>query len=247
MSVETIGQLYDRYGNIGVNRRFNISFKHGYVYSAIAKVGTTSLNHIFQKLEMEELSRKWIDFHPVVEHSPFIKPYQLSRQQLADVLFGEDYFRFLFVRDPFRRVVSAWRDKINGDRPEKKQILGALGLDPEELSVAVSFLDFLKAVQSIPDDKRDDHWASQTYLSCADCVPYHYFGRMENFDEAIRYVGEKIGLELSPYYPPEKMKNAVDDKRPFQEDYCSESIALVLETYASDFKQFGYDSGFEAK
>ena len=247
MSVKTIEQLYDRHGNIGVNRRFNISFKHRYVYSAIAKVGTTSLNHIFQKLEMEELNRKWIDFNPVVEHSPFIKPYQLSRTQLADILFGEDYFRFLFVRDPFRRAVSAWRDKINGNRPEKKQILGALGLDPEELDVAVSFLGFLKAVQSIPDNKRDDHWASQTYLSCADSVPYNYFGRMENFDEAIRHVGEKLALELSPYYPPEKMKNAVDDKRPFQDDYCSESIELVQEIYAFDFKLFGYNCVFEAK
>lgn len=240
MSLETVSNLYERHGNIGLNRRFNISLKHRYVYSAVAKVGTTSLNHIFQKMEMRELNRKWIDFHPVVENSPFIKPYQLSRTQLADILFGEDFFRFLFVRDPFRRAVSAWRDKINGNRQEKKQILKTLKIDGSQLQTSVSFYDFLSAVADIHDEKRDEHWATQTYLSCAGAVPYGFIGRIESFDHDIKSIEKKLMLDLSGYYPPETMKNTIDDKRAYTEDYCEKTIDLVRQIYAEDFKQFHY-------
>lgn len=242
MSVQRVSDIYEKYGNIGVNRRFNISLKHRYMYSPVAKVGTTSLNHIFQKLEMQELNRKWIDFHPVVEHSPFVKPYQLTRKQLADILFDEDYFRFLFVRDPFRRAVSAWRDKINGNRPEKKQILKALGLPPDTVEKPVSFLEFLSAVKETPDEKRDEHWRSQTSLSCADVIPYAFLGRMESFETDIKHIEGKLGLNLEPFYPTEQLKNAVADKRPYTDDYCEETITLVQTIYADDFQRFSYNS-----
>lgn len=245
MSVQRVSEIYETYGNIGVNRRFNISFKHRYVYSPVAKVGTTSLNHIFQKLEMQELNRKWIDFHPVVEHSPFIKPYQLTRDQVADILFGEDYFRFLFVRDPYRRTVSAWRDKINGNRPEKKQILKALSLNPDKIEQSVSFHDFLIAVSGLPNEKRDEHWRTQTSLSCADLVPYAFLGRMESFSADIKKIESHLGLNLEPYYPSDSMTNAVADKRPYIEDYCSKTVALVQRIYAEDFNNFTYDMSID--
>lgn len=191
---------------------------------------------------MRELNRKWIDFHPVVENSPFIKPYQLSRAQLVDILFGEDFFRFLFVRDPFRRAVSAWRDKINGNRQEKKQILKALKIGGSQLQTYVSFYDFLSAVRDVRDEKRDEHWATQTYLSCADVVPYGLVGRIESFDHDIKSVEKKLMLDLNDYYPAEAMKNAISDKRPYTDDYCEKTIDLVRQVYAEDFKRFDYST-----
>ena len=68
-----------------------------------------------------------------------------------------DYFRFGFVRNPWARLYSCYRDKILGPTLRDQQfILGHFGFTP-----GMAFADFVRGVAEIPDEEADGHFVGQ--------------------------------------------------------------------------------------
>ena len=95
------------------NAAVNISLKGRYVYVENPKVASSTIKSKLHANELHGLRNIRVGPHPDITQSPFIKPYQLPPHQLREILFGGEFFKFTFVRNPFDRFVSS----IPQDRP----------------------------------------------------------------------------------------------------------------------------------
>ncbi|KAF0299159.1 Carbohydrate sulfotransferase 11 [Amphibalanus amphitrite] len=128
--------------------------------------------------------------------------------------------RFLVVRHPFERLLSAFRDKIenNGRRQGQAYWVKAVKMVrlhrrkdvvPQPVSAAelngppppppprqpapLTFPEFLRSVAA--QDVGDEHWKPY-FAHCTPCnVDYDLIGKFETLEEDNRYIADQIGIK----------------------------------------------------
>lgn len=139
-----------------------------------------------------------------------------------------DHLRFTFVRDPYARIVSAWRDKIILRRKGS-------GINDQVLYEQLSdFGNFVEWVLSQDKERINPHFRPQTIL-----VPENvdFIGRLESFDADLRHLFGRLGLGDLPKAPHHNRSNRA--KRP--EPTMSPSALQGINAYfRDDFRRFGY-------
>ena len=207
---------------------------HDAVFIDIAKVASSSLKATLAGLL--ELEGHTGNPHEVV----FPRP----PEQAGD---GErlypSRFTFAFVRNPWDRLVSCYRDKIRG---EVRDFTGfapsgvAYCLDRFDVFFAnMPFDDFVRAVVSIPDAEADEHFRSQAdfVTNSRGSVAVDFVGRFEKLDEDFSTVARRIGLGTRDPLPHLQAAPA----RGFAGFYTEETAAMVHERYRRDAELFGYE------
>jgi len=136
-------------------------------------------------------------------------PLSVSKHYLAPEDYNT-YFKFGFVRNPFSRMLSAYRYAC-------------------QWSVTDSFKDWLLWLT-------EDHVLLNKYCNQLDYVAgCDFVGRLENLQNDYDLIRDKVGLpriEL-PY------KNTTKHKH-YTEYYDEETKQIVAEKYAKDIEYFGY-------
>ena len=258
---------------------FDTYFKWG--YCAVPKVGSSTMTLHFQTLmtTKERPNRFQGNFHwnwRVDKMPKFFKvPDTLSQQSwttkdndkfilkktLTDFVEENDYLLFTFVRHPFERLFSAYKDKVlNGNK------LGSSMGAPYWLWFQhhKSFNEFIDLVLKEhhfeePIHKKgwiNPHWTT-TWKRCQHCtVSYDVIGRLETFDDDLKYIILKLGL--SNILPIKKVttlrENSSDRKRHKKApDKTKESLKYfsmlkkskineLYQIFKIDFEMFGYDA-----
>jgi chondroitin 4-sulfotransferase 11 len=111
-------------------------------------------------------------------------------------------FSFAFVRDPWDRLVSCYRDKIRGEvdgytyftiRPGVADCLARF----DAFFAGMSFDGFVRAVASIPDEHADAHFRSQHRFVTGDdgALAVDFVGRYEHLAEDFQRVSRTLGRE----------------------------------------------------
>ncbi|WP_461518999.1 sulfotransferase family 2 domain-containing protein [Porticoccus sp.] len=184
-----------------------VSYEKKFMWYRVAKVGTrTIFNHLKESgvnLDVEHAS--WLHY-PV---SSF-----------------EDYFKFAFVRNPWDRLASCWRNKVLESN--------YFQLKDSEYEKMRSFDNFVDFVSGFNVDNCDRHLRLQSALIDLNMVDY--LGRMETFADDVRYVFRRLGL-------PDKdivSKNVTAAKKTYQEYYNSQTVEKVAQIYRKDIQLFGY-------
>jgi chondroitin 4-sulfotransferase 11 len=152
-------------------------------------------------------------------------------------------FSFAFVRDPWDRLVSCYRDKLRGEvddftsftiRPGVANCLARF----DAFVAGMSFAAFVRAVSDIPDEDADAHFRSQHTFVCdaAGRIVVDAIGRFERLDDDFAAIARRIGM------PPRTLPRlqAVRAPSPFAAFYTDETRALVGERFARDVARFGY-------
>lgn len=168
-----------------------------------------------------------------------------SVDETIEMLTSPDWFRFCFVRNPYERLLSAYKSKIgNGDRDPwyehiKSEIRKFLGYEDVEGERArlVSFRDFVRYVREA--HPFDGHWCLQTGRLAREIIPYDFIGRFETFQDDIGKVlgrfdarpdviasAQTVRGQTARTHLPIAYDNALADE--------------VYAFYEEDFEAFGY-------
>lgn len=150
-----------------------------------------------------------------------------------------DYRRVAFVRNPWDRLVSCYKQKL--DHQIKQN--GRLGGTARSLADAglykpdITFTEFVHAVAQIPDPRSNRHFRSQSsFLVDHRGEPlYSELRFFEELDAGFRYLRDRLGrpeLEL-----PHLKKTERHDYRAY---YTQETADIVAQRYARDLELFGY-------
>jgi len=222
-----------------MNYAVYVSLKHKYVYVETAKVACSSIKLTLQRLELEDKSFKRDTFQDIHnrQFSPLLKLQQIPR--FEKLMRGDDFFRFCFVRNPYTRTLSAYLDKIKGNSTrEKSKVLSQLGYDTQDMSIPISFDQFVTALEEQPILKMDNHWRHQYYSTYQDTIRYNFIGKLERFSEDFSFVMKKLGAQ--EYYKQE-FRHATNSISKLREYYTDDLLNRVYCLYKLDFETFGYD------
>jgi hypothetical protein len=182
--------------------------------------------------------------HTNIYGSPFTKPYQLSFARLEEIFFGDDFFRFGFVRNPNERVLSCYLNKIAGMKPQRSKILKAFNLTDEE-DFNFSFDHFLQLISRQAPLKMNKHWRPQSTLLFFPKVRFDLIGRVEAFDDDWQTVVENIAQTGGRLMSEKTQRaHATDAANEIHQYYDKSTWNTVGKVYAADFKAFGYSKTF---
>lgn len=209
------------------------------IYISVPKVACTSFKTAFADLLGLSLESVKGDPHRLRYPSP------LPIAGLQRLLYP-GFYRFAFVRNPWDRLVSCYRDKIKNEvegythftiRPGVANCLARWSaFEPD-----MSFDDFVVAVASVPDSEADEHFRSQhTFLTGRNgALAADFVGRYERLAEDFALVQQKTGLpniELPRLQAARKVAK-------YAGYYSPKTRDLVAERFRTDIAMFGYEFG----
>ncbi len=223
-----------------------------FVYFVVQKAGCSSVKQVLASLlglDPEKASgaasgacrdpgvRRAMDLHDVFKDSH----HQISKSSFLEGLHEGRYtrhFKFAFVRNPYDRLVSCYRQKLES---ESAQGLSRYDFGAARLYKGMPFDEFVRTVGEIPDAAADAHFRSQ-YLTThgPDGAPLaDFIGCFEDLARDFATVGTRIGLETSL---PHLLRSG-PNREHYPDLYDSGNEKLVRRRYATDLSAFGYGFG----
>ena len=223
--------------------------EHKVLFCFIPKVSCTTMKKIFVVMN---------GFYPSIEK---VHKRKVHRRiiRLDDDKFTEeqrqfmlkDFYKFMIVRDPFERLVSAYRNKFL----EKTNAisLAALGTKlinkyrenrkPVETGDDVSFTEYIRHLIDTPSWKLNDHWMPYENL-CRPCdVKYDFIGSIDTLERDVAYVIRQIQANETKYYAKQTSSALAKTKEAtasFFKKLPQKYFDQLLEIRKTDFELFGY-------
>ena len=189
---------------------------------------------VYKSIQRRYKSRKsQINLNYFTFQHPFQVPIQSALSQFYEKFDPntnfEDWFRFLFVRNPYERILSAYIDKVFVPNPMFWEKFGirAIKMFRENASTTslqcghdATFSEFVKFVvwSETTKQKQDPHFTSISEL-CLPCEKnFTFVGKMENALEDFTFVLTQFGLNSSVQAMSDNFRNLA------AEDAISDSI-----------------------
>ncbi|XP_042219217.1 carbohydrate sulfotransferase 11-like [Homarus americanus] len=168
-------------------------------------------------------------------------------------------FKFLVVRHPFERIISAYRDKLEDYQRDLmfrdgyyytmygKNIVRVYR-DDSDRSLAnktePTWREFVRYLINSPSSKFDDHWRP-IYALCSPCVmKFNVIAKMETFSEDSQYIIKQLGLEDSlqvEWIHRTSNTKTSDIASTYFSQLTANQVDQLYQKYRLDFELFGYD------
>jgi len=136
-----------------------------------------------------------------------------------------DYFKFTFVRNPWDRLLSCYKNKV-----EPRRYCGF------RQCWGMSFTQFVEYLAEKELTKLDHHVHPQV-RSLPSGVELDFIGRLENFDHDIYLLRERLGVNSSRAVP---RRNATRHAH-YRAYYTDRTKKIVAKLYKEDIERFGYE------
>ena len=140
--------------------------------------------------------------HDVVHQEVLVRLSQLNNSEIQSRL--KSYFKFMFVRHPLERLLSAYRSKFQDLSDRTIFFRKSYGRhiarfrqiwQPDEPVNDVTFPEFVRLV--LDAQPNDRHWAPMANL-CLPCqIQYDFVGRFEKLEEDANQLLAQIGAIVS--------------------------------------------------
>ncbi|XP_072181034.1 carbohydrate sulfotransferase 11-like [Diadema setosum] len=244
VSSETLKHLY-------------VNDEHKIIYCSVPKAGCTNWKRILLALENSSLSVPDIS-RDAAHHNHLRTLYDYSESQRSQML--KQYTKFIFTRDPFVRLLSAYKDKFQKIRNlacERhssyfKKMAGKImsqyrsdvPLSTLEAGEGVTWLEFVRHIIDTPDRlKMNEHWQSAHTL-CAPCnIDYNYIGKLETVHEDSSRLFKKLFNDSQRFYYPKFAEPTVRSSAEFNSAFGEITIKQLQQLwsiYEIDFLLFNY-------
>ncbi len=216
-----------------LNYLVHVDPKHRTVYFETPKVACSAIKALMHGALTGELVDPSQPKHLLHERtlSPLLQLGGMEGKARTQALFGEDIFRFSFVRHPVSRFISAYTDKYFGH--ERAMHLQRIGL---EADANPSMLEVLRRLKDYGDHARDIHFMSQNALLGGGEVAFDFIGRFEMIEEDLgvlfRRAYRDVPLDLKLFGSYAEPGTVVE--------IGSEETHIIHSMYREDFDRFGY-------
>jgi len=149
-----------------------------------------------------------------------------------------DFRKFSFVRNPFDRLLSCYREKLLHDAHHFNQKLWNDPLQHLFDVDAISFKDFVEFVCLVPEAYTEPHLRMQhTTLFRPDGSPVaDFIGRFEKIDQDIDRLSKFLGVPVD--LPHKNRSNKKDEE--YRDFFDVELRDKVARRYRDDLESFGY-------
>ncbi|XP_071958510.1 carbohydrate sulfotransferase 9-like [Antedon mediterranea] len=190
--------------NIFVEDKFKI------MYCSIPKTGCTNWKRLF--LVLRGLFRSTSDIQQTAVHTPKFHTTLKSktRDEIATIL--KTYKKFMILREPFSRILSAYRNKFEENNRMSillrnsfvPKIIRKYRTKPEQTKgiKSVTFREFINYLADTSNGLLTDpeeHWR-EAYRLCYPCeIDYDYYGHFETLTEDSTYIIKALNLSIE--YP----------------------------------------------
>ncbi len=158
---------------------------------------------------------------------------------------------FTIVRDPVRRLWSAWSDKILEQTPWYSRQYGAEEWFPSTTptcieDIANQFEIFVIALCQKPDLLRDDaHWRPQIFNVFPNSISYGFIGSTPTLDKDLKRIGRHAASKI----PTATQFNPLHSNRgnlPLISEFLNPGVFhKIIDLYAQDFSELGIPLSLE--
>ena len=240
--------------------------EHKIIYCEVPKVACTSWKAFFANLSRNLTSAEQENLHWLVHHTDYHR--RLGIKYLNQFSPDEreyrlkNYYKFMVVRNPYAKVISAWKDKfepVHGDRNQwYRNNIGSYilehyrgNLNNESLikEGAATFEEFIKFIGNSNEDyiqRFDAHWWTMQN-TCSPCViQYDYIAKLETLQEDFHSIREHIapGQQTPlPYLNVNAKSKAIAEQKNIERFVAKLSdvdVSMLNQAYNVDLKSFGY-------
>jgi len=228
-----------------IDYSINISPRYRYVYVDNPKTGCSSLKSAMVEMESRDTEAEVDYYDSRIIHNRGKSPLRRITELPLGAPFGYLYmsgYKFVtFVRNPYTRLLSCYRDKILNNEPLKATVLGLLGESGQPIETPLTFEDFVRAIFQQSDYEMNSHWRPQTAQICYGILEYTYIGRFEQYEDDFSELFAQLGI------PADKTPSARHLNRTREgasegcaKYYTAELQDMVYRRYQNDFDNFGY-------
>uniref|UniRef100_A0A8C4NJI1 Carbohydrate sulfotransferase n=1 Tax=Eptatretus burgeri TaxID=7764 RepID=A0A8C4NJI1_EPTBU len=247
---------------------------HGIIYCYVPKVACTNWKRMMivlsgsvtnngkpytEPLEVPSLVAHLPSSHHTLARQLRLHGPRFVRHKLAT------YSKFLFVREPFARLVSAFQSKFavqnevfyhrfavpmlqlyQGVVEPAASAADALSDKTGNGSSRLQFSSFVRYLLDPNTEKQkplNEHWR-QVYRLCHPCqISYDFVGHLEKQTEETTYLLRMLGVPPSLHLPPAFHKKTDLDR--VERSFSGVPVSLrrkLFQLYATDYALFGYPS-----
>ncbi|XP_078343279.1 carbohydrate sulfotransferase 11-like isoform X1 [Oculina patagonica] len=215
------------------------------IYCAVPKVGSTPMKRtLFSLRNDSDKFKGWS------VHTPSLWKHMSEYNTSENSKRLATHFKFMFVREPFHRLLSGYKDKFFGKNrlyTNRFREMIVRAYRPQDVETVrtetnnVTFTEFLKFIVTSSNYlARDDHWRQCEHL-CFPCTfNFHFIGHFETLAEDAAYMLKKAGIDDRVAFPPVRSSSAASDFMTYYSQVPHEIIFKVGEVFRSDFEMFGY-------
>jgi len=205
----------------------------GFGYIQIPKVATRSTQLCLANyyVEQKNISKPLEWNSEAIREIEDKTAFHTTQKQIFEI--SKDTFIFAFVRNPYDRLYSAYKNKVLQPLESgAKNILINHGI-----TLGMSFESFVDIVCDIPDENIDRHLRSQSWFLTHErnLIP-SYIGRLESFDEDWAVLSNRFGLPA----PSHKNSTKKSNYSSFLEGFSPELKKKVYKRYEQDFMIINY-------
>ena len=171
----------------------------------------------------------------------------------------KEYYKVILIRNPFIRLLSAYRNKFVEPNPLYRKIIGTQIIakyrqNATEKSLKkghdVRYEEFVQFLIDIghTHNNFDEHWAPYTHL-CDPCnLHYDYVMKLETMDKDMAYIRDRV-YQGSPdaTLPPAYRKPTENEMiKKYYTNVTDAQIKNLTEKFADDFTMYGYDTSLSS-
>ena len=201
--------------------------EHNFGYIQIPKVASRSIRVAVTAHVSGSAASTDFDGELIKE---FEERYAKHLKQEEIHALAQDNFIFAFVRNPYERIYSCYKNKIEDARTSGGKNI----FEKHGMGLDMTFDDFVRKISTMPDHQSDRHFRSQAwFLTWQGELLTSFVGKLEQLNEDWQVLQKKFGMDPPPMINVSNAKSLPE--------MSDETKGLIGARYADDFRLFEYE------
>lgn len=239
--------------------RVYVEDRHRLLYCEVPKAGCSNWKRVLMVLGGKARSTQDIPHDKAHYGNKLRRLDTYDRAGIAKRL--QSFSKVLFVREPFERLVSAFRDKFESPNSYYHPVFGRPIISKYRANATRAALrtgagvTFREFVQYLLDVRRpvgmDIHWEPVSQM-CSPCLlRYNFIGKFENLEKEANFLLRNIGAPQNLTFPDFKDRNPLAERTSARitQQYFAQLNATerqkVYDFYYMDYLMFDYPKPFK--